>query len=207
MELLKQLNAENQSDMAQMRQNAYERHIPVLMEETERLLDVIIKIKQPKRILEIGTAIGFSGIVMLKASPMAHLNTIEESAASIEAAKTNFEKYNVNKRVTIFEGDAREIVPMLTGSYDFIFMDGPKGQYLEFFPYLKSILESGGVLMCDNVLYKGLVQNIPEKRHKHITIARNLKAFLEAISNDNQLSTVTLQIGDGVSISVNKVAI
>lgn len=203
MDFLESLNRKTVGDMAEMRKNAYGEHIPVLFSETERLLDVLVRMKQPRKILEIGTAIGFSGILMLKAAPLATLNTIEKLADSADAARENFRKYGVSDRVNLFEGDAGEIIPMLTGSYDFIFMDGPKGQYPEFYPYLKKLLVSGGVLVCDNVLYKGLVENIPEnKRHKHITIARNIHAFLEIISNDPEMSTVTLKIGDGVSVSV-----
>ncbi len=203
MDFLESLNRKTVGDMAEMRKNAYGEHIPVLFSETERLLDVLVRMKQPRKILEIGTAIGFSGILMLKAAPLATLNTIEKLTDSADAARENFRKYGVSDRVNLFEGDAGEIIPMLTGSYDFIFMDGPKGQYPEFYPYLKKLLVSGGVLVCDNVLYKGLVENIPEnKRHKHITIARNLHVFLEIISNDPEMSTVTLKIGDGVSVSV-----
>lgn len=203
MDFLESLNRKTVGDMAEMRKNAYGEHIPVLFSETERLLDVLVRMKQPRKILEIGTAIGLSGILMLKAAPLATLNTIEKLTDSADAARENFRKYGVSDRVNLFEGDAGEIIPMLTGSYDFIFMDGPKGQYPEFYPYLKKLLVSGGVLVCDNVLYKGLVENIPEnKRHKHITIARNLHAFLEIISNDPEMSTVTLKIGDGVSVSV-----
>ncbi len=203
MDFLELLNCKTVGDMADMRKNAYGEHIPVLFSQTERLLDVLVRMKQPKEILEIGTAIGFSGILMLKSAPEARLNTIEKLPESAEKARENFKKYGVYDRVNLFEGDAGEIVPMLTGSYDFIFMDGPKGQYPEFYPYLKKLLVKGGVLVCDNVLYKGLVENVPEnKRHKHITIARNLHAFLENLSNDKDMSTVTLKIGDGVSVSV-----
>ena len=204
MDLLEKLNKKAAGDMALMRENAYGEHIPVLFEQTERLLDVLVRTKNPKSILEIGTAIGFSGILMLKAAENAHLNTIEFDPETAETARNNFRRYGVWDRVNLFEGDAREIVPMLTGEYDFIFMDGPKGQYIEFLPYLKKLLVRGGVMVCDNVLYKGYVENIPEKRHKHITIARNLRHFLEAISDDEELSTVTLNIGDGVSVSVKK---
>lgn len=202
MDFLELLNSKTIGDMANMRANAYEEHIPVLFSQTERLLDVLVRLKQPKRILEIGTAIGFSGILMLKASPNAILNTVEKLSESAEEARKNFKRYGVYERVNIFEGDACEIIPMLTGEYDFIFLDGPKGQYIEFYPYLKELLVKGGVLVADNVLYKGLVENIPDKHHKHITIARNLRLFLETVSNDKEMSSVVLKIGDGVSVSV-----
>ena len=117
-------------------------------------------------------------------------------------ARKNFADAGVADRATIFVGDAREIVTLLTGTYDFIFLDGPKGQYDAFLPYLTEVLEVGGTLVCDNVLYKGLVENVPEdKRHKHITVARNMRKFLDEITTTSRYSTVLHRIGDGVTVS------
>ena len=161
---------------------ARERHIPVMLDDTKKLLFDTVSRYRPRRILEIGTAIGYSGIVMLSASKDAGLNTIELSEVSAGTARKNFEEYGLLDRVNLFVGDAREIVKMLTGEYDFIFLDGPKGQYVAFLPYLTDVLSVGGVMVCDNVLYKGLVENIPQdKRHKHITVARNMRLFLDEI--------------------------
>ena len=186
-----------------MEKFARERYIPVMLDDTKELLFNTVKNAQPRRILEIGTAIGYSGIVMLSASEHATLNTIELNEQSAALARKNFEEFGVGERVNIFVGDAREIVRMLTGSYDFIFLDGPKGQYEVFLPYLTDLLEVGGTLVCDNVLYKGLVEQIPaDKRHKHITVARNMHAFLEDITKSPRYDTVLHRIGDGVTVSV-----
>lgn len=190
-------------DLEKMLKFARERYIPVMLDDTRELLFRLVKDKAPRRILEIGTAIGYSGIIMLSASPKATLNTIELDEITAALARENFEKAEVSDRVNLFVGDAREIVRMLSGSYDFIFMDGPKGQYEAFLPYLTDLLEVGGTLVCDNVLYKGLVEHVPEnKRHKHITVARNMHAFLEELTTSSRYETTLHRIGDGVSVSV-----
>ena len=190
-------------DLSQLEKFARERYIPVMLDDTKELLFSTVKERQPKRILEVGTAIGYSGIIMLSASEGATLNTIELDETSAALARKNFAEFGVQNRVNIFVGDAREIIPKLTGSYDFIFLDGPKGQYEVFFPYLTDLLEVNGTLVCDNVLYKGLVEHVPDnKRHKHITVARNMRAFLDDITTNERYSTTLHRIGDGVTVSV-----
>ena len=189
-------------DLQELEKFARERYIPVMLDDTKELLYSTVKERQPSRILEIGTAIGYSGIVMLLASDRATLNTVELDEHTASLARANFKEFGVSERVNIFVGDAREIVPQLTGSYDFIFLDGPKGQYETFFPYLTDLLTVGGTLVCDNVLYKGLVEHVPDdKRHKHITVARNMRAFLDDITTNPRYNTILHRIGDGVTIS------
>lgn len=190
------------SALEELKIYARERYIPVMSDEARQLLYDTVAAKLPKRILEIGTAIGYSGIVMLSASPQAVLNTVEMDERSAELAKQNFAANGFADRVNVFVGDAREIVPLLTGEYDFVFLDGPKGQYEKFFPYLTDLLAVGGTLVCDNVLYKGLVEHIPDdKRHKHITVARNMRAFLDDVTANPRYSTRLYRIGDGVTVS------
>jgi len=192
----------SQIDLQQLEKFARERHVPVMLDDTKQLLSDTVAALQPTRILEIGTAIGYSGIVMLTAAPFATLNTVELDEPTAELARKNFAQAGVDARVNLFVGDAREIVTKLTGAYDFIFLDGPKGQYLAFLPYLTDVLQTGGTLFCDNVLYKGLVEHVPEnKRHKHITVARNMHAFLAEIMDSPRFQTTLYRIGDGVSIS------
>ncbi len=189
-------------DLGQMEKFARERYIPIVLDDTKQFLYALVKQLKPRRILEIGTAIGYSGIVMLTACQSAVLNTIELDENTASLARENFEKAELTNRVNLFVGDAKQIVPMLSGSYDFIFMDGPKGQYETFLPYLTDVLQVGGTLVCDNVLYKGLVEHVPEnKRHKHITVARNMHAFLQDIMNNPHYSTTLHRVGDGVTVS------
>lgn len=186
----------------ELKKYARERYIPVMLDDAKELLYNTVREHSPKRILEIGTAIGYSGIVMLSASSEATLNTIELSESSAALARYNFGQFGMSERVNVFVGDAREIVPQLTGEYDFIFLDGPKGQYETFFPYLTELLTVGGSLVCDNVLYKGLVEHVPDdKRHKHITVARNMRAFLDDITTNPRYHTTLYRIGDGVTVS------
>lgn len=188
-----------------MEKYARKRYIPVVLDDTKQLLYNTVKQAQPRRILEIGTAIGYSGIVMLSACAEARLNTVEISESNAALAKSNFEQFGYDDRVNIFVGDALQIVPMLSGSYDFIFLDGPKAQYGKLFDYLNDLLAVGGTLVCDNVLYKGLVEHVPQdKRHKHITVARNMRAFLNEIMADARYDTVLHRVGDGVTVSVKK---
>lgn len=176
-------------------------YIPVMLDDTKQLLVDTLSPMKVDRILEIGTAIGYSGTIMLQCQPDAQLNTIEYNAKFASMAKDNFEHFGVGKRANIFFGDAKDIVPSLTGKYQFIFMDGPKGQYEYFLPYVLDVLDEGGVLMCDNVLYHGLVNNQPEAGHKHVTIARNMASFLSTLMGDKSLDTQLYDIGDGITIS------
>ncbi len=195
-------HTQKMSTLEELKKYARERYIPVMSDATKQLLYDTVAERQPERILEIGTAIGYSGIVMLSAASEATLNTIELSEQAANRARANFAEFGLDGRVNIFVGDAREIVPLLTGKYDFIFMDGPKGQYETFFPYLTELLTVGGTLVCDNVLYKGLVEHIPDdKRHKHITVARNMRAFLDDITADKRYRTTLHRVGDGVTVS------
>lgn len=189
-------------DISAIEAFARKNYIPVMLDDTKQLLFDTVQKAAPQNILEIGTAIGYSGIIMLTACPSAKLNTIEMDENNARMAKQNFAEAGVSGKVNLFLGDARQIVPLLTGQYDFIFMDGPKGQYVKFFPYLFDLLKTGGTLVCDNVLYKGLVEHVPEdKRHKHITVARNMHEFLDELLADKRLSTTLYRIGDGVTIS------
>ena len=190
-------------DLQELLRYARQRYIPVMLDDTRQLLFDVVSRCRPKRILVLGIATWDSGIMMLTASPLATLNTIELDEQVANIARQNFQKAEMSDRVNLFVGDAREIVTLLTGSYDFIFMDGPKGQYEVFLPYLTEVLEVGGTLVCDNVLYKGLAENVPEnKRHKHITVARNMHAFLQDITTNQRYRTQLYRTGDGVSVSV-----
>ena len=127
--------------LGKIKERALERHIPVICEETEKLLRIIVKIKAPERILEIGTAVGYSGAVMLETAPKARLYTVEKDADRCEEARENFIRLGMEERVNVINGDAEEILPMLTGSYDLVFMDGPKGKYEVFLPYITEMLK------------------------------------------------------------------
>ncbi len=181
---------------------ADEHYVPVLLPETSVVLSQLVTLSQPKTILEIGMAIGYSGHIMLEASKDAHLYTIEIDEDNIAVAKRFFKISGLDKRVTIYEGNSDEIVPSITGKYDFIFLDGPKAQYIEYLPFLLRALNPGGLLVCDNVLFNGMVTGEQPIAHKKGGIVRKLDAFLRALMADTSLSTSILPVGDGLSFSI-----
>lgn len=179
-------------------------NVPIMMPDSVNLLQCMVACRRPLRILEIGTAIGYSGIMMLSAFEGSHLYTVEIDEDSIAVAKENFKKAGLIDRVTFWTGDAEEIIPYLTGVFDFILLDGPKGHYNEFLPYLKQIMTSGSVLFADNVLFKGMTLKEGKTIHKHRTIITSLRSFLNDLETDESFFSTLIETGDGVSISVKK---
>ncbi len=177
--------------------------VPTLSNTGARFLELVTMLKKPKRILEIGTATGYSGLIMLL-SCNAKLCTIDFDAAALDRARRNFDDYGVGRRVQILEGDASEIIPLVEGKFDMIFLDGPKGRYYEFLPYLIDLLPSGGVLLCDNVLYSERMTGEREVPKSKQTIADRLAIFIDNVTTDSRLVTSVLPIGDGMSISVKR---
>jgi predicted O-methyltransferase YrrM len=204
-ELLQVLNNEGVCKTLAMKKFAKEQNIPVLRDNTASLLISLLRIKKPRLILEIGTAIGYSGTLILENSAEnSILHTIEKDEVSASIAKENFEKLGVTNRVKLFEGDAKEILTKLEESYDFIFLDGPKAQYINYLPYLLKLLKVGGVLFADNVLHRGMVFSGKEIPAKKRSIVKNLQKFLEEISTNEELKTQIIDLEDGVSISIKE---
>ena len=174
---------------------------PVLREKSFEILLETIDKKRPNRILEIGVNRGLSGIAMLLKSPISHLSGIEIDEQKIKIARQNYQDFGVFDRAKIFQGDASEIIPILTGEYDFIFLDGPKGHYFEYLPHLLEVLNKGGILFADNVLFRGYVGEDKKAPHRFNTTKHSMENFLNAISNDKNLKTQILDIEDGISIT------
>ena len=176
----------------------------MLPAESAGLLTVIVSLLKPKKILEIGTNIGYSGTVMLQAAPDATLFTIEMDEDTANMAKNNFNTAGVGDRVQILRGKAEEILPYIKDEYDLIFLDGPKGQYYYLSTLLLPMLKSGGVLVCDNVLFRGMVSGKRKTTARKRTLVKKLDEFLRFISNDPTLETSIIPIGDGMSVSYKK---
>jgi predicted O-methyltransferase YrrM len=171
-----------------------------LQDASAKFLADFCTVHQPKQILEIGTNIGFSGCTMLSCSNQAFLTTIEKDAQNAQKAKQNFATMGFENRVNVLVGDAWEVLNTLKGSFDLIFLDGPKGQYIKYLPILTDLLAKGGHLIADNVLFKGLVEKPGFVAHKHRTIVTNLRAFLQKVQQP-PFQTQILHIGDGISVS------
>lgn len=174
---------------------------PILRDKSFELLIETVKNKKPTKILEIGVNLGLSGIAMLLNSQNATLSGIEIDEEKIALAKENYKTFGVIDRAKIFCGDASEIIPVLSGEYDFIFLDGPKGHYFEYLPNLLAVLKKGGVLFADNVLFRGYVGGKVKTPHRYNTTKNSMERFLTAITNDKNLKTVVFDMEDGVSIT------
>lgn len=180
--------------------------VPIIKRETAALLKTMVALKQPKHILEVGTAVGYSALLMARIMPKdAHITTIEKFEKRIPVAKANFKKAQLEDRITLLEGDAGEILADLSGSFDFIFMDAAKGQYINWLPDIIRLLAPGGLLMSDNVLQDGtIVESRYAVERRDRTIHVRMREYLYTLKNSEALETTILPIGDGVAISVLK---
>lgn len=197
------LDKGNTEFLNQLEQQALQDHVPIIRREMQSLLKMLIAIKQPKRILEVGTAVGFSSILMGEYGRKdSQIITIENYEKRIPIARENIKKAGMEEKIHLIEGDALEVMKELEPSFDFIFMDAAKGQYINFFPECLRLLSDGGVLVSDNVLQDG---DIIESRYavcrRNRTIHSRMREYLYTLKNHPQLSTAILPLGDGVTIS------
>lgn len=188
-------------DITFLREKAREQGNPVLRDKSFELLKKTVEEKKPKKILEVGVNVGLSSIAMLQCFDGATLTGIEIDEDCVKEAKQNYKKFGVENRVKIILGDASEVIPLLTGKYDFIFLDGPKGHYYEYALNLIPLLNGGGILFADNVLFRGYVEGNVKTPHRQMTIKNSMQKFLNYIQNTKGLKTVVYHIEDGVSIT------
>jgi len=188
--------------IAQMEDYAKVHEVPISQPESIRFVEVLLKIQGAKKILELGTAIGYSAIRMINACG-AEVVTVEISDEMADKAQENFKTAGVCDKVTLLRGDAREVIKSIEGEgvFDAIFVDAAKGQYMEFFPHCERLLKKGGILISDNVLYKGMTATDELVVRRKITIVRRLRRYLEMLKENKNFSTALLPIGDGVALS------
>lgn len=177
--------------------------VPISQPETMKLLEVLIRVGRIESVLEIGCAIGYSAICMAEAG-CKKIDTVEISPEAARVARENFQKAGFDDRITLHFGDAKEVLPTLSGPYDMIFMDAAKAQYGNFFPHCMRLLKPGGLLISDNVLYKGMTATDELLQRRKITIVKRLRAYLEMLSHHPELETSVLPVGDGVALSYKK---
>ena len=191
----------NQLEMA-----ALKNQVPIIRRETQSLLKVLLRIKTPSRILEVGTAVGFSALLMSTYGPEnCRITTIENYDKRIPIARENFKKAGKEEQITLLEGDAREILKTLEEPFDFIFMDAAKGQYIHFLPDILRLLSRGGILISDNVLQDGdIIESHFAVERRNRTIYKRMREYLSALKNSDVLETSILPLGDGVALSVKK---
>lgn len=188
--------------IAALRADALKRGIPVADDETLQYLLVMLKACRPQHILEIGTAVGLSAAAMLYACPNAKITTIELEEDRYEEAKRNFKNLGIENSVNAYLGDAGEILAMMDGEYDFVFLDGPKAQYEKYLFDLKRLMKQGAILFSDDVLLFGWVSGEEETPQKRKSIVGKIQAYLQTLTADKDFVTSVLNVGDGVAISV-----
>ncbi|MDK8252955.1 MAG: O-methyltransferase [Dialister micraerophilus] len=174
-------------------------NIPIIRESERQLLFKTVYENKPKRILEIGTAIGFSALLMATANDDAIIDTVEKDTKRFERAKKAIEDANMTERINCISGDADKVISELSVNYDFVYLDGPKGQYLNHLKKIEKILSEKAVIVADNVLFKGLVKSVEYPPHRYRTIVVRLREYLEYVNRE--YSTVIYEEGDGMAIS------
>lgn len=195
----------NSGILKELEEYAANNHVPIVHPEVGRLLTVLGSIKKPERILEAGTAIGYSAILLASVlKPGGKLDTIERYDVMIEKARENIKKAGFEDVINVIAGDAIEVLECLDKKYDMIFLDAAKGQYPEFLPQCLRLLEKGGILISDNVLYKGMVADDALVVRRKKTIVKRLRSYLDSICNCSELETSLIPIGDGVAVSYRK---
>lgn len=202
---INQTHKKEEPFFSQLREYAENNHIYIVKPQVERLLSVILSILKPEKILEVGTAIGYSSMFMLKyAGKNSHVTTIERDEEVLLMAKENIKTRGVEDRIRCIFGDATEVLEHLTGEYDFIFIDAAKGQYRDHFKKSLKLIKSGGVILTDDVLYFGMTASDEFMVKKHDTITKKLREYLDFLCHDERFETNILPIGDGVAITYVK---
>lgn len=194
----------NKEELEKIKQKALQEHIPIIMDETLEVIEKYLKENPPKKILEIGAAVGYSAMCFSEfLAEGGKIDTIEREEERIAEAKENFKKVGVQDVITLYEGDAVEILPTLKDKYDMVFIDAAKGKYPFFLNQALHKLNPQGIIFADNILYKGYVMSDYNK-HKQRTAVRNLREYIKETTENPNLETEILEVGDGLAISKMK---
>lgn len=191
----------NSVELEKIKKKALEDKVPIIMDDTLEVVAKILTEIKPNKILEIGTAVGYSAICFSEyLQENGKIDTIERDTERVKEARKNIKKAEVEDKINIYEGDAVEILPTLNDEYDVVFIDAAKGKYPFFLNQALRMIRQGGVIIADNVLYKGYVMSDYNK-HKQRTAVRNLREYIAEITNNDKLETKILEVGDGLAIS------
>ena len=191
----------NKQELKKIKQKAIEEHIPIIMDDTLEVIEKYMKEIKPKRILEIGTAVGYSAICFSEfLDTNGKIDTIERDEERAKEAEENFKKVEVEEKINLHVGDAVEILPTLDEKYDMVFIDAAKGKYPFFLREALRMINNNGIIFADNILYKGYVLSDYNK-HKQRTAVRNLREYLKEVSENSNLETEILEVGDGLAVS------
>ncbi|WP_027422112.1 O-methyltransferase [Lachnobacterium bovis] len=200
------LGSSNTKILDTIEKEALQSFVPIIRKEMQSFLKLLLQIKKPKRILEVGTAVGFSTILMAEYNPVeCEIVTIENYEKRIPIAKKNFERAKKEEQITLLEGDATEILKELDGEFDLIFMDAAKGQYINFMPDVLRLLSKDGILVSDNVLQDGdIIESHYMIDRRNRTIYKRMREYLYELTHNEKLVTSIMPIGDGITVTTFK---
>ncbi|MGL4875717.1 MAG: O-methyltransferase [Clostridium sp.] len=201
-EYLRGLIGESTGMTKELEDFAEENGVPIVQKETAKFLEFMVGMKKPLKILELGTAIGYSATLMYEASKTEpEIKTIERSEEMVILAKKNIERLKLSDKIQILEGDCLEILENLDEEFDLIFMDAGKGHYNHFLPHCLRLLKKDGIIIADNVLFRGMVPSQDLVKRRKITIVKRMRSYLEMVNTDESLVTSVLPMGDGIAIT------
>lgn len=200
------LDRGNTPFLNELERKAREDRVPIIRREMQSFLKVLLQIKRPRLILEVGTAVGFSTLLMSEYAPAkCEITTIENYEKRIPIARENFKRAGREEQITLLCGDAGQVLKTLEGPFDLIFMDAAKAQYIHFLPEVLRLLPSGGILVSDNVLQDGdLIESHFAVERRDRTIYKRMREYLYVLKNHEELETSILPLGDGVTLSIKK---
>lgn len=200
------LDTKNREILEIIEQGAREAHVPIIRREMQSFLKVLLMLKKPMRILEVGTAVGFSALLMSDYAPEGcRITTIENYEKRIPIARENFRRAGRESQIELIEGDASEVLKTLEGSYDFVFMDAAKGQYIHYLPSVLRLLAEGGCLVSDNVMQDGdVIESRFAVERRNRTIHARMRDYLYELKHNEELVTSIIPLGDGVAVSVKQ---
>lgn len=201
-EYIRSLIPDRSGTLKEIEAFARENGVPIVQKETGVFLEFMTSMKKPKRILELGTAIGFSSILMYQSSGTEpEIVTIERDEKMIELANLNLNKFNLSHKIKIEEGDCLEVLERLDEPFDLIFMDAGKGHYNHFLPHCLRLLNKDGIIVADNVLFRGMVASPELVKRRKITIVKRMRTYLELVTQDKELITSVIPMGDGIAVT------
>ena len=200
------LDTKNSEILEDIEREALADNVPIIRREMQSFLKVLLMVKKPMRVLEVGTAVGFSALLMSEYVPEeCAITTIENYEKRIPIARQNFVRAGKEKKITLLEGDAMDVLKTLEGPYDFIFMDAAKGQYIHFLPEILRLLARDGVLVSDNVLQDGdVIESRFAVTRRNRTIHKRMREYLYTLTHSEELVTAVLPVGDGITLSTRR---
>ncbi|ABG87179.1 O-methyltransferase [Clostridium perfringens] len=199
---LRDLIPDRNDELKELEDFAKENKVPIIQKEGAKFLEFMVSMNKPKKILELGTAIGYSSILMNKAcGGECHITTIERDDNMINYAKENIKKFGLEEKINILQGDCLEVLESLQDEFDMIFMDAGKGHYNHFLPECLRLLKKDGIIIADNVLFRGMVASDDLVKRRKITIVKRMRKYLDMVSKDENLITTVIPMGDGIALT------